>query len=93
MELTNHKAFLKKKHETIIVFLGVLFNEVFLKSRFDCRFLVLPSEATVQWCSSKKVFLKISQYSQGSTCARVSPATLLKRGANSGAFQWILRNF
>ena len=29
-------------------------------------------EAVVQWCSVKKVFLKISQNSQKNTCARVS---------------------
>ena len=45
------------------------------------------SEAVVQRCSVKKVFLEISQNSQESTCARVSfliklqarPATLLKK--------------
>ena len=44
-------------------------------------------EAVVQRCSVKKVFLKISQNSQESTCARVSflikmqlaPATLFKK--------------
>ena len=30
------------------------------------------TEAVIQMCSVKKVFLEISQNSQGSTCARVS---------------------
>ena len=46
-------------------------------------------------CSIKKLFLKISQFSQESTCVRVSfliklhdfsPATLLERDSNTGAF-------
>ena len=36
-------------------------------------------EAVAQTCSVKKEFLEISQNSQENTCARVSPATLLKK--------------
>ena len=39
------------------------------------NFLKLLTEAVVQRCSIKKVFLKISQNSQENTCARVSGLT------------------
>ena len=38
-------------------------------------------------CAIKKMFLKISKYSQP------RPATLLNRYSNTGVFLWILRNF
>ena len=50
----------------------------------------------------KKLFLKISQYSQEKTCVAVPfliklqalrPATLLKTDSSTGIFLWILRNF
>ena len=49
----------------------------------------------------KKVFLKILQVSQENASVRVSliklqawrPASLLKRGSNTGAFLWNLQNF
>ena len=49
----------------------------------------------------KKLFLKISQYSQENTCVGVSfnktaglkPCKFLKRDSNVGVFLWILRNF
>ena len=40
--------------------------------------------------SKKKMFQKWFQYSQKNTCR---PATLLKGDSNTGASQWILRNF
>ena len=46
------------------------------------RIIKSNSEAVVQKCAVKKMFLKISQNSQGNSCARVSffrPTTLLKR--------------
>ena len=42
------------------------------------------TEAVVQSCSVKKVFLETSQNSQENTCARDS---------GTGAFMWILWNF
>ena len=49
----------------------------------------------------KKMFLKISQISQGNTCvgslfnkvAGLRPVTLLKRDSNAGVFLWSLRKF
>ena len=50
----------------------------------------------------KKLFLKISQYSQESTCVGVcsliklpvfAPVTLLKRDSNTAAYLWTLGNF
>ena len=32
----------------------------------------LNPETVAQWCSVKKVFLKISQFSQGKNCAKAS---------------------
>ena len=40
------------------------------------------SEAVAQICSVKKVFLKISQYSQENTCARVSFLIRLQANVN-----------
>ena len=46
----------------------------------NCTFCELTSEAVAQRCSFRKVFLKISQNSQESTCAGgLRPATLLKK--------------
>ena len=45
--------------------------------------LTFYSEAVAQRCSVKKVFLEISQDSQGSTCARVSFLTKLQAKACS----------
>ena len=41
-------------------------------NKFGEDFSLVFTEAVVQRCSVKKVFLKISQNSQGNTCARVS---------------------
>ena len=43
------------------------------------KFKRLLSEAVAQSCSVKKVFLEISQNSQDNACARLRPATLLKK--------------
>ena len=64
------------------------------------------SEAVVQRCSVKKVFLEISQNPQENTCVKASflinliklqtglrPATLLKRDSGRGVYMGILRNF
>ena len=48
-----------------------VFREVFLIVRIP-HSTVLITEAVVQRCSVKKVFLKISQNSQESACARAS---------------------
>ena len=48
-----------------------VFTEVFLIARIP-HFTVLITEVVVQRCSVKKVFLKISQNLQESTCARAS---------------------
>ena len=48
-----------------------VFAEVFLITRIP-HFTVLITEVVVQRCSVKKVFLKISQNLQESTCARAS---------------------
>ena len=57
---------------------------------------LLTSGSSDKRCSIKKLFLKISQYSQEATCVGVSflvtlqtlrPATLLKRDSNTGGFQ------
>ena len=48
-----------------------VFAEVFLIARIP-HFTVLITEVVVQRCSVKKVFLKISQNLQESTCARAS---------------------
>ena len=54
------------------------------------------SEAVVQMCSVKKVFLETAQNTQENTCNRVSffnkvadlrPATLLKNASGTGVFQ------
>ena len=51
-------------------------------------------KAAVRRCSSEKVFLKISQYSQENTCVGVSfLIKLLKRDSNTGVFLRILRTF
>ena len=64
--------------------------------------LIKRAEVTTGAVLLKKVFWKISQNSQGNTCARVSffnkvaglkPATLLKRDSGTGVFLSILRNF
>ena len=47
------------------------------------------SEAAIGSVLWKKLFLKISQYSQESC----RPATLLKALSNTGVFLWILQNF
>ena len=41
-------------------------------------------------CSIKKVFLKISQYSQANTCVG-TPASLLKIDSNAVVFRWMLK--
>ena len=46
-----------------------LFNYLFLNFRF---LQLVMAEAVVRTCSVKKVFLKISQYSQEKTCVGVS---------------------
>ena len=48
-----------------------VFSEVFLITRIPYS-AVLITEAVVQRCSVKKVFLKFSQNSQGNMCARAS---------------------
>ena len=48
-----------------------VFTEVFLIVRIP-HSTVLITEAVVQRCSVKKVFLKLSQNSQESACARAS---------------------
>ena len=55
---------------------------------FPGKFMNFSEAATggVLW---KKLFSKISQYSQESC----RPATLLKRDSNTGVFLWIWRNF
>ena len=72
---------------------------------FCLRFMIniflefIHTEAVVQRCSVKKVFLKISQNSQENTCVGVSFLQVLglqlyeKRDSNTGVFLWILRNF
>ena len=47
-----------------------VFTEIFLIPKIP-HSTILITEAVVQRCSVKKVFLKISQNSQGNTCARV----------------------
>ena len=56
--------------------------------RFPGKFMNFSGEATgcVLW---RKLFLKISQYSQ----ERCRPVTLLKTDSNVGVFLWILRSF
>ena len=57
-----------------------------------CEWLLLQSEAVVQRCSVKKVFLEMLQNSQENTCARVS--FLIKLQApGTGVFLGILWNF
>ena len=48
-----------------------VFTEVFLIARIP-HSTILITEAVVQRCSVKKVFLKISQNSQKNMCARTS---------------------
>ena len=52
---------------------------------------VTNSEAVIQRCSVKKMFIEISQNSQGNTCARVS--FLIKLQAWNTGNLWILWNF
>ena len=93
-----------------------MFNSQFLKSRESLSHLkqkiwkiiakLFPSsiiiEVVAQTYSVKKVFLEISQNSQGSTCARVSfliklqasgVQLYLKRHSGTGVLLCILRNF
>ena len=49
-------------------------------------------EAAVLRCSSKSVFLKVSQYSQENKCVGVRPATLQKRDYNTGVFLRTMQN-
>ena len=52
------------------------------------------SEAVVQRCSVKKVFLEMFPISQENTYARVSfIIKLSKSDSGTGAFLWILQNF
>ena len=60
------------------------------------------AEAVVQRCFAKKMFLKISQNLQETTCARVSLLIQLqalglqlyeKIDSGTGVFLWILRKF
>ena len=75
----------------------MLFSNTFLLELVIWNNLLECTEAVVQRCSVKKVFLEISQNSQESTCARASGtapapglrlATLLKK-----RLLRILRNF
>ena len=52
-------------------------------------FLLEISEAATGGVLWKKLFLKISQYSQ----ENCRPPTLLKRDSNTGVFLWLLRKF
>ena len=65
-----------------------LFNNVILFEslkdtiqKISCKrkFKKLLSEALTQRCSVKKMFSEISQNSQGNTCVRLTPGTLLKK--------------
>ena len=65
----------------------------FQKSYFESyhhKTTSLTSEAVVRRCSSKQVFLKISEISQGNTCIR---ASLLKKTPQYRCFLWNFRNF
>ena len=58
-------------------------------------------EAATGGVLQKKLFLKVSQYSQENKCVSLfliklqvfSPASLLKRDSNTGVFLWILQIF
>ena len=53
--------------------------------KFDFRkSLLADSEAVIQKCSVKKVFLKISQYLQENTCARASFLIKLQASGKEG---------
>ena len=61
----------------------------------DCFFLGSSKEVQKEPPEvfyKKKLFLKIPQYSQESTCVGV-PATLLKRDSNVSVFLWIMQIF
>ena len=61
--------------------------------KFDFRkSLLADSEAVIQKCSVKKVFLKISQYLQENTCVRASFLIKLQ-ASGTGVFLWILEIF
>ena len=50
--------------------------------------------AVVQRCSLKKLFLKISQYSEENNCVEVLfHQVVFTKDSNTCAFLWILRNF
>ena len=66
-----------------IYFFHLFFTEKFGADTLIYKSTELSTEAVVQRCSVKKMFLKISQNSQENTCVRVS--FLIKL--------WILRNF
>ena len=68
------------RHQTTLVFLCF--------QRYRKKKLAWNRRRGHQRCSIKKLFLKISQYSQV-----LWPATLLKRDSNTCIFLWILRNF
>ena len=52
--------------------LSVSFISFFIKARILLQFLSQASEAVTGGVFQEKVFFEISQFSQGSTCARVS---------------------
>ena len=64
--------------------------------------ILWKTEAVVQMCTVRKVYLKNSQNSQECNCGRVSflikfagmrPKTLLKKRLSTGVFLWILQHF
>ena len=64
----------------------LLFKKLFFSEKIISKISVSVSEAVVQRCPVKKVFLKTSQYSQEKICVGVS------RDSNRGVFLWILQN-
>ena len=96
-----HNSFFK-----VIIYKNVLFpkiNVFFKKATFFKKisefvtFVILLRisllEVVAQRCSVKMVFLEIWLNSQGKTCARLRPTTLLKRNSGKGASLWILPKF
>ena len=84
------------------LYLYTQLENFFLQDWLNEAYWLTPTTSSHRKCSIKKLFLKVSQYSQENICVRVSfltklqtfsAATLLKRDSNTGVFLWNLWNF
>ena len=89
------KIFARSK-QLVLLFIKIgKINTILLKINLYITKFLFQKQSAVRRCSSKQVFLEISQYSQENSCVGGGdqPVTLLKRDCNTGVFLRILRNF